>query len=103
MKKGKSKGFTLVEVLVAVLLISIATTALVASVASATKINATATEKDIAFEENLKNVQMRNEEVVDVTDGTITFSGDGATFEIGVKYYSSSSDKGENLTAIAKG
>ena len=98
MKLLGEKGFTLVEVLVAVLLIAVATTALVTCVTSATKINATAMEKDEAFQDNLLAV---NNGAVDPTEGTIAF-GSGEYDSVAVYYYSSNHPKGENLTSIIK-
>ena len=93
MKKIQStKGLTLVEVLVAVLLISIATTALVACVTSASKINSSAMAKDQAFQENLEQVQMLKAEP---TFGQIQFDGNSVSYDI--SYYTSTNEE-ENLT-----
>lgn len=98
MKRIKNKsGFTLAEVLVAILLIALATTALVASISSASKINAAAIEKDAEFQENLKLVQ-RHEETLSFSG--IMYFGDGK--ESPVKYYTGVYDS-ENLVVVGKG
>ena len=96
MKRNNKKGFTLVEVLIAVLLISISTAALVAAVTSAVKINRTAKEKDLAFRTNLEQVETYE---APSREGTLQY-GDGNSVPVTV--YTSDSEKGEDLSTFKK-
>ena len=99
MKRNK-KGFTLVEVLIAVLLISISTAALVAAVTSAVKINRTAREKDAAFRKNLALVQTYDDEVK--SDNSYIIFDEEDEHKVEITFYTSNNEKGEDLSTFKK-
>lgn len=96
--KYNARGFTLVEVLIAVLLISIATAALAASISSASRINATAIKSDKAFQSNLVAVQSHKGTE---SKGTLSF-GDGSSCNV-TYYQSGSADEALVSFGINKG
>ena len=98
--KNNRKGFTLVEVLIAVLLISISTAALVAAVTSAVKINRTAKEKDLAFRENLGLVQTFDDEAE--PDNSYIIFDEEDEHKVEITFYTSNNEKDENLSTFKK-
>lgn len=77
----KNRGFTLTEVLVAILIVSVASAALAASVSSASNINGKSLASDIKYAEDLEQANSQNPSYsagssVNMTDGESSYSHD---------------------------
>ncbi len=82
-KKRCKKGETILETLVAILIITFSSIMLVNLTLTATKINKVVEQEDSQFREDL----MVAEQALTGTNGEVTIESDGSTYTYDVEYY----------------
>lgn len=85
MKLRRNNGFTLTEVLVAILIIAVASAALAASVSSASNINSVNIKSDAQYINDLKDANIQDPD--EQSGASLTISGGGTTFTQDVTVY----------------